>query len=173
MWIFALLACTDDTTGDADADDTGLAGGCFSRPASVEVGGGALAFEPVAEGAELTMVHGPQGGWHVLASARFTGVNPIVSIHYTIAAGSAEGPIVADNTYRVQIVQDVECGGYYPGMYGYLDVRALLDGERDTPPELLAGEPLFLTLATTDLEGRVATDTLTGVAGLDPMDEPE
>ncbi|MDP2307216.1 MAG: hypothetical protein Q8P18_14415 [Pseudomonadota bacterium] len=168
MWLLFFLACT----GAPLKEDSAAPDGCFSEPATVEVGGGSLAFEPVADGAEMTMVHGPQGGWHVLASARFSDVNPIVAIHYTVAvtSGAGAGQIVVDNEYRVLIVEDVECGGYYPGMYGYLDVSALADGELDTPPELLAGQDLLLRMDVTDLDGRVASDTLTGRAALDPVD---
>ncbi|MES2638814.1 MAG: hypothetical protein V4850_05010 [Myxococcota bacterium] len=170
MWLLFLLACGGPLGAP---DDTAVDGGCFSNPGAVEVGGGSLTYEPVADGTDLTMVHGPQGGWHVLAGARFTDVSPIVEIHYTIEARSPEGEValVSDNSYRVQMVQDVECGGFYPGMYGYLNVTALVEGERDTPPELIAGHELVLTMAVTDQEGRTATDALTGIAALDPMDE--
>lgn len=174
MWLLLFAACTgplggaSDGPNDSDSGDT--LGGCGASPAIVEVGGGATTFEPVADGVALTMVHGPQGGWHVLASARLLHVEPIVSIHYTIEV-VPDGVIVADNNYHVQIVQDVECGGYYPGMYGYLDVRALEDGERDTPPELLAGKELLVRMDVSVADELVATDTLTGVATLDPQDE--
>lgn len=165
MRLLSLLACT------GGSDDTAPVEGCFTEPAAIEIGGGERTFEPVSDGADLTMVHGPQGGWHVLASVRLTGVDPIVSIDYTVTTGG--GQVVADYTYRVQIVEDVECGGYYPGMYGYLNVSALAEGELDTPPELLAGQELLLAMVTTDLEGRVATDTLSGTAELDPVDAPD
>jgi hypothetical protein len=172
MWLLFFLACGGPLGAP---DDTAVDEGCFSDQGAVEVGGGSLTYEPVADGTDLTMVHGPQGGWHVLASARFTDVSPIVEIHYTIEARSPEGDValVSDNAYRVQMVQDVECGGFYPGMYGYLNVTALIDEEdeeRDTPPELIAGHELVLTMAVIDQEGRTATDTLTGTAALDPMD---
>lgn len=172
MWLHLLLACTGlDNRADSLPGDSGDSAveGCASHAATVEIGGGAITFEPATDGADLTMVHGPQGGWHVLGSARLRYVNPIVSIHYTVEV-LPEGSLIADNTYRVQILEDDPCGGYYPGMYGYLDVRALADGDLDTPPELLAGRDLLLRMDITDLDGRVATDTLSAVAALDPMD---
>ena len=164
MGLFLLFACA----GSDLPDDT--AGGCMSEAATVEIGGGTESFESVADGAEATMVHGPQGGWHVLASVSLRHVDPIVSIHYTIEV-QPEGTIIADNTYRVQILEDAPCGGYYPGMYGYLDVRALAEGDRDTPPELLAARDLLIRIDISDLAGRTASDTLPVVAALDPMDE--
>jgi hypothetical protein len=86
-----------------------------------------MEFQPYAEGDGAVMVHGPQGGWHVEASMRVTNTVPIVAIRYTI---EAEGARISDNNYRVQILQDGPCTGYYPGMYGYLNVTALAVGDR-------------------------------------------
>jgi len=163
MVLLLLLACTGDKGALNDSS------ACGDAPATVEVGGGAMDFEPASDGDPVTMVHGPQGGWHVLASVRLDAVDPIVSLHYTIAV-QPDGAVVSDNTYRVQILQDTPCGGYYPGMYGYLLVDALAEGELDTPPELLAGRELLLRIDIEDQAGRTASDTLTAVAALDPMD---
>lgn len=156
-------------------DDSDSAGACASEEPAVEVGqtmtddGGTQVFVAAEEGASSTIIHGPQGGWHILASARVTNTDPIVTIHYTVTVGD-DGPIVSDNTYRVQLVEDGECAGYYPGMYGYLDVSALAVGDADTPPELLAGETLTLVMEVSDVNGRTAQDTLHVVATLDPAD---
>ncbi len=158
-----------DTARDCDTSATALPEACACNDATVEVGGGESGFEGVDDGARVTMVHGPQGGWHVLAGARFANFNPIVTIHYTIAL-QPEGVLVSDNTYRVQMVQDAECTGFYPGMYGYLDVSGLAEGDQDTPPELLADREIWLAMEVTDTEGRTAFDTLPAVATLDPID---
>ena len=180
-----LLACTPDdpvdTASDTSSDtDTGecvpttpsgsasaLDAACACEAATVEIGGGSLTFEPYAEGDGAVMVHGPPGGWHVEASMRVTNTVPIVAIRYTI---DAEGARISDNSYRVQILQDGPCTGYYPGMYGYLNVAELALGEADTPPELLGGKELLLTMEITDFEGRTASDTLRMIAELDPID---
>jgi hypothetical protein len=146
-----------------------LEAACACDAPSAEIGGGAYAFEPLAPGDPLVMVHGPQGGWHVLASLRLRSTLDIVDVAYAIDV-LPDGPRVSDQAYRVQLVPDGACAGTYPGMYGYLDVSGLADGEADTPPELLGGRALRLTLAATDAEGRVATATLDGVAALDPID---
>ena len=159
----------DTALGDCDPSATALPEACACADATVEVGGGESGFEGVDDGARVTMVHGPQGGWHVLAGAHFANFNPIVILHYTIAV-QPEGVLVSDNTYRVLMVQDSECTGFYPGMYGYLNVSALAEGDRDTPPELLADRELTLEIVVTDTEGRTASDTLTAIATLDPSD---
>ena len=34
------------------------------------IGTGEYAWESISTGDEITMVHGPQGGWHILGSVR-------------------------------------------------------------------------------------------------------
>jgi len=45
-------------------------------PASVELGTGSVVFKPLAQGGNLELIQGEQGGIHTWASARFTGVYP-------------------------------------------------------------------------------------------------
>ena len=40
---------------------------------------------------------------------------------------------------------DGDCSGYYVGMFGYINVSGLQDGELDTPPELLGGHDLRMS----------------------------
>lgn len=115
-------------------------------------------------------MHGPQGGWHILGSAWLENYERIVTIRYTITVAEA-GAIVSTNDYRVQTVQVDACTGYYPGMYGYLDVAALSSGEADTPPEILAGVELLLAMEAIDSEGRTARDELLVVGALDLIDQ--
>lgn len=43
----------------------------------VEIGTGESAFVPIpASGSSLELVMGPQGGWHVLLTCRFSGLSP-------------------------------------------------------------------------------------------------
>jgi len=46
----------------------------------LEVGTGSDRFVPLASGAELELVHGSQGGWHVELAVRMTGSDPEGSI---------------------------------------------------------------------------------------------
>ena len=54
---------------DADAGFIGDAG-----PPELSVGTGEEAFAPLMNGDVLELIHGPQGGWHVVVSARMSGV---------------------------------------------------------------------------------------------------
>ncbi len=167
-----LFACTAGS--DSESGDTAT---CFERDAGVEIGGsdvdadGRPLWIAMPEGSEQTMVHGPQGGWHLLASADVRSMEPIVTLLYTVewpARGDVE---LSRGQFRVMLVANDEgCGGVYAGMFGILDVSALHDDELDTPPELLAGEELRVRMESTDGEGRSASDSRLIRAALDPSD---
>lgn len=165
MLLPALMGC-----GDKDDDSgSGEELGCFGDAPSVRIGSGESEFEVVDPGAGLTMVHGPQGGWHMLASVWAENVDQIVEIEFAIRVKET-GAVVSDNSYRVALVTDGECGGYFPGMYGYLSVDEIEDGELDTPPELLSYETLVISMMVTDAEGRTASSELEVLAEPDPVD---
>ena len=58
--------------------------------------------------------------------------------------------MISDNNYRVAMIMEEECVGYYPGMFGYLNVSELEDGERNTPPELLEDTKVRFEIQTND-----------------------
>jgi hypothetical protein len=179
LWLFG-LACT---TGKENIDSaTESVEDCFAQTPSIEIGEGERMFEPFEEPYEAMMIHGPQGGWHILASLKTRGMMDIVEVYYTIEHLDT-GTFVSDNTYRLAVVSEGECNGFYPGLYGYLSVRDLYDGDLDTPPELLGGDMLRMTLrvndCTTNMESqglcvqaeRWAEATLDVLALLDPIDQ--
>lgn len=182
MLTLALLACSGPSpdTDTSPKDTSGqppCVSACACADAAVTVGGtirqddGRTIYTPAIDGSGATMVHGPQGGWHVLASALAERTDDIIEIIYSITVDDSATQ-VSWNRYYVQLVRTDECSAYYPGMYGYLDVTPLKSGDADTPPELLAGKALTLRMDVTDQSGRTATDELHVVATLDPADEP-
>lgn len=154
------------------AEDTAACeAACACAPPAVTIGTGPFPFAPMAEGQDVVMVHGPQGGWHVLASLRAAHVTTIVRYRYALDAYVADPPVrVSETQGRVMLVSETGCGGDYPDLFGYLDVRALADGTRDTPPELLDGETLRMTIAVEDDAGRAAEAVLDVRAVRDPID---
>ena len=164
----AALAALLVGCGGGGADDT--ANPCTDGEPSLEIGDGEYTWAALGAGEEVVMVHGPQGGWHVLASIWTENIATLVTIDYLITATDFDDYVVADDSYRVAMVTDDECGGFYPGIYGYLDVGELASGEADTPPEVLSYSNLRMSMTVTDSDGRVATDTLDVVASPDPMD---
>lgn len=163
MTAWACLGAGDDVVPRPDT-------GC-GEEVSVAVGTGDAAYVPLEPGDEVTMVHGPQGGWHILGSVLVQNTAPIVSLRFTIHTVEG-GALIADNTYRVLLVDAPPCGGSFPGMYAYLNVSALAEGEADTPPELLDGARLKMRVEADDGEGGVGAGELEVIAALDPVDQP-
>ena len=169
-----LFACTADTIDTAEQLCTDLA-------PSLIVGTGEREFETLDEGEEVVMVHGPQGGWHMLGSIQLFNTFPIVEIDFTIT-DIASGVIVSSNYYRVGLLMENDCDGYYPGMYGYINVQDLAEGDLDTPPELLGGHELVMEMRANDCtesqneqgicvrEERWSINTMNVTAALDPID---
>jgi hypothetical protein len=135
----------------------------------VEIGDGNDPFVAIEDGSTHIMTHGPQGGWHMLASVRVTNTDDIVSIHYT-ADVLPEETRVSDNKYRVQLKDEGKCQGTYWNMYGYLDASALAVGDLDTPPELLCGKTIRLSMEIADADNRGGTASVEVQALNDPAD---
>lgn len=156
-----MLACT----GEKESAEPE---GCTGEP-TVEIGDGNDPFVAIAAESSHVMTHGPQGGWHMLASVRTTNTDDIVSIHYTIEV-LPEMTLVSDNKYRVQLKDVGNCQGTYWNMYGYLDATPLASGDLDTPPELLCGKTLRLTMEVYDSEERGGATSVDVEATNDPVD---
>lgn len=187
LWLLG-LACTGKTpvTDDSDTDsqvvcdtgpsaDTGFQIGvidpiCRCEDPTLVIGSGEHTWADLPEGSQLEMVHGPQGGWHMLGSAKLCNTRNVATIHFTITDNDSS-VVVSDNTYRVALVTEEDsCCGYYPGMYGFLSVSDLAEGELNTPPELLACHEVTLTMETTDSGGHSQTESTIVTAIPDPDD---
>ncbi len=177
--ILGLVGCGDEAGGPDDVLGDTAPFTCEGAPASVTIGGTGTddsqlpIWVEMPEGSEQTMVHGPQGGWHILASADVQGTDPIVTIRLQIFWPAHDDARLSDGLFRVMLVPDTRCGGYYAGMFGILDVSEVAEGDANTPPELLAGEALKLTLDIVDLDGLTAHDEVSVIAALDPADVDE
>ncbi|MSQ02648.1 MAG: hypothetical protein EXR71_12290 [Myxococcales bacterium] len=154
----APVGCLDvDATvmaGSSDFDD-------LDRPIWVEM----------PEGSEQIMVHGPQGGWHILGAADVRHAGQIVGLQYAITWPARDVRLSYGNFKVMLVPHDDGCGGTYAGMLGVLDVADVKSGDADTPPELLAGETLLVTMDAEDLSGRTAHHELSVIAALDPADK--
>ena len=57
-------------------------------PPVVEIGTGEAEFIPVPDGGEAELVHGPQGGYHVVGAVRMSGFDPDNTVlTYTVLDG--------------------------------------------------------------------------------------
>jgi hypothetical protein len=92
-----LLGCTGDHPQDSNdtADPS-----CFGDAPALTIGSGEYEWVDLSQQSPVTMVHGPQGGWHMLGSARIDHTEPIVRIYFTIKVKDF-GVVIADNFYIV------------------------------------------------------------------------
>lgn len=136
-------ACTDDP--------------CTQGAGVAELGTGESVFEPLADGADLPFVRGPQGGWHVLGSVRVRGL----TIPRELSTPPEDLPVV-----RFELLDE---GG--TAIAGYTDLprffREAIDWEAQLVGELVqffedpttkVGTAARLEVAVCDLAGELATD---------------
>ncbi len=167
-----LAACTGGPGPDDSSDSTApyecpanddpeasIAPECCTGDVSLSIGTGAEPFEERSEGSCHTMVHGPQGGWHMEVSARVCSTYDRVYLHYEIYDVATQMRI-SDNTYKVALEPELDgCCGTFHEMYGFLDMSGLRSGDQDTPPELICLNELELRLEVWDLAGQVVQAT--------------
>ena len=150
MFVTLLSACFLPFLNRNDSSDPyGVQHPCMLQEPLLSLGEGENQFEPLNENDGVVMIHGPQGGWHILGSFYIENALQIVDVEYTIEHLESQ-TLVSNNTYRLAMIAEGECQGYYPGLYGYISVMDLTDGELDTPPELLAYDMLRMTMRIND-----------------------
>ena len=93
--VLFFLGCSGDRP--IDSGDTS-APGCFGDAPALTIGSGEYEWVDLTDQGPVTMVHGPQGGWHMLGSARIDNTEPIVRIRFSISVKDS-GAVIADNTY--------------------------------------------------------------------------
>ncbi len=164
---------SDDTGQHQPLPDTGEEPDpdvpCGEGEPSIILGTGAEVFEPLTAGDSVTMVHGPQGGWHILGSLSARHIHPVVDISYTIDSPTHDER-VSMNEYRVLLRESEDCTGIFVGMYGYLVGLPGEEFEDIYIPDLLGGLPLHLNMSVTDLNGVELTAQIEVIAQLDPVD---
>ena len=158
------IACV---LGCVDEDDAGDP--CLEEAPSLEIGTGETVFEELNAGDPVVMWHGPQGGWHILGSARVANMGHIIDMDFTIT-DRPSGVVVSNNFYRVGLSMEGDCVGTYPGMFGYLNVMPLSQGEQDTPPELIAYHELDVKMTATNADGLSVDTQILAIAQPDPAD---
>ncbi len=167
--LLALLGACSSTDGESSHDVASA--DCEAAEPSAVIGTGEYAWEPLSPGDEVTMVHGPQGGWHILGSVRIDGMYENVEIHYTIT-DVPSGHVVSDNEYFVQQVPLGGCEGEVIGRYGYLNhYDELVNGKADTPWELLACHEVTLAMSIHDGTWKKSVEASIDVVAVpDPAD---
>jgi hypothetical protein len=170
-----------DTDTDADADP------CAGVPFGVTAATGGYGYQALAEGDPVTVVHGPQGGWHIWAGGAVTGGYGTVAVLPSVSV-AVDGTVLAgDQPAQLVPLLPSTCGGTFFGVYAYLDdfsvtgvpnqqVICQLDGvDLDLTVEIwtdfddLDGDSF---LSRDELSGQTASSTVRVTAARDPYDEP-
>lgn len=145
-------------------------GPCERGPIEIEIGDGLTDFVPLAAGDEVTMVFGPQGGWHVDVAARVTGATADVEVRPTVRRVTDGLQLAGEQAASLLLLaghDEETCTG------DALGVRAFLD---DAAPSLpypdficsLDGSPLEVSVEVSDFAGRSGDASLEVIARTDP-----
>jgi hypothetical protein len=171
LWAVALAGCSGSPKDDGSTDK-GEPGGCATGEIVLEPGTGNDAYEPLVEGDTITIVHGPQGGWHVETAGFVKSSEREIAIFPVIR--TEDGLQITTNSqpeFKALVGYDeAVCEGTF------FNTRAFVDAEAGPGTELeniclLGGRSVELSLTVADIvSGREATATVNVVAALDPID---
>jgi hypothetical protein len=176
MLLSVLFGCTshhgsDDTAGPGDSGATDPTGLCGNGP-TVVLGNGDAAHVPVADGDVVTMVHGPQGGWHIWYSFRAYDFADLVS--YQVTGDDLDlGIRIIDGHASVALVPaEPDCAGDVYGIFGFLPGDDPETAEDETPPVYLAGHSVRMSVDVEDLDDASVTahDEVVVTTTCDPAD---
>lgn len=149
-WLLPMLgACTG---APGTSDDSSTPTNCGTAAASAEVGTGESSFIALRDGDEVPLIHGPQGGNHILGAIRLLHMDAVALIHYSLARVTT-GELVSDQTYRIQLVEEGGCAVVAVNLYGYVGFI----GEQD-PSQTILWTEILMRMEATDTSGRTAVD---------------
>jgi hypothetical protein len=159
---------------------TPLVAGCVASTTStvpeltpaVELGTGEVEFVPLADGDELDIIHGPQGGYHFTVSLRVQGIDagdPLV-------VADPDNPITTFHAFRDGVSVDLDASTYQqgidpaaePGVYEMLGRRLILDITDDAE---LDGAICLIDVTVTDKDGVEVHDEREILAVPSPFNE--
>ena len=141
-----------------------LGSGCEPPEPAFELGTGDLEFEALADGDEILVIHGPQGGYHLLGSLRAVGIE--AGSHDDL--GDPDNPTMeleVEHDGRQLVVNGIFTQGMVPTSppdpawsHQTLGRFAILDIADDSE---LAGEEVVFSAKITPTSGPVLTDSRT------------
>ena len=153
-WVLGLvlgtLGCGDPSGTDAGVD-------AASRAPRVEMGTGTSTFEPIPEtGAELELVRGPQGGYHVFVAARLYDLEPEgLRLFLSAVDTSTAGSVGTDAEFRLVRSRVQPEGDHFVRVGDFLILH-------DDDPDAVRGLTLTITVrAVEEGTGLEASDRRT------------
>lgn len=171
----ALMGCGDEGTDTSSVTTTLPA--CNGLAA--EIGEGEFGYEVRNPGDGFTMVHGPQGGWHMDIAGVVTGSNGVVRVQSFVTADSTSTQIAGagqENDTPLQLAgydESICSGSFFKGRT-FIDDVDLPSAEYQGFICNLHNQPLTIEVHITDLKSEeTAITTLSATAQIDPNDVPE
>ncbi len=129
--------------------------------------GGGCELDVTVDGGSATLVHGPQGGWHVVVSGRVAGSSGEVSVLPTVRVASTGQALTGEQRPANQSL----VGDRFEGVLAFVTALPTLDPRAAICD--LDGAPLELEVEIEDLgTGCTAVATTSATAALDPVDVP-
>ncbi len=144
--LFLAAGCSGETGSQPDAG-----------PPSIEIGTGNGGFESIVEGASISVITGPQGGFHVLGSLRAQNLNPGDSENLQASSNPTTQFEVFANGVRV----DAEASTYTQGLQRGENGLEMLGRFiiLDIPnASTLDGMSLRFVVTVRDVDGAVVSD---------------
>ncbi len=132
---------------DGDAG-VGIVQDAGTQQPLLELGTGTQSFAALTNGQTVTIIAGPQGGFHVWAAARTRAPLDPMLLKLTVKVKLA-GAELSSTDYKVNLVKN----GPYSEWYA---MTALVDD-----PAQVRGKSTVIELIATDSAGRTATDSRT------------
>ena len=114
------------------------------------------------------MVHGPQGGWHLLTAVQLHNVRSVVQLE--AQAFIDDVPITGLQRYHVPLTSVAPCTAVLTDLYLYLSVTEWADDAADTPPALFSCKDTDVDVCASDSDGRRVCERLSARILPDPMD---
>lgn len=171
--LLALIGCVPATEEPLPGTDTAVGTepvACTELGPTITIGTGDVAFVPLAEGDEVVMVHGPQGGWHVDVAARIGNTHQTIAFRPSITL-DATGEAVASEPQDayVALAGFTECDGEVWGQRCYIDEHEPTDQAFVCS---LAGESATIVVRVTDPQtGLSASAEQRVTLAADPTDD--
>jgi hypothetical protein len=169
LFALAAIGCSGNSgpnSDDSAAADSGVSGaGCSSGEASVELGTGEDAFEPLQDGDPVSVINGPQGGQHILGSVRTSNMTSVATVRLSIQRAEDDS-YVSDQTYRLQFFEDdaERCEWSYPGLFAYLGFVSLAQDNAN-----FLWLDAIMRIEVTDNNGRTMSDEVMVIPELEPL----
>jgi len=138
---------------------------------TAQLGVGEFEYAPAPDGGDITIVHGPQGGWHMDLAGQLAGSNELVKVSATVIvneSGAQIGGAGQEGDPAVLLANYANCSG------DFVKARILLDDDPTLGQDFfcsLHGKTLDIMVTVTNIiNGEQVQGSMSLVARPDSVD---